>query len=348
MAGGAGCGYHHRSLANSMKPLTHRVLKLLADGGFRSGEGMARALGVSRASIWHAVREIDATGLELYKVRGRGYRLAQAISLLDATAIDQALGAARGRIVVEVVGSVESTNDVLMQRAQDGAEGPIAVAAEWQSAGRGRQGRSWHASTAGALMFSVLWRFGRSANDLAGLSLAVGVALSRALEALGAAEIGLKWPNDIVWRGQKLGGILIEMRGDLLGPAAVVIGVGVNVRLAAPLKRTIGQPATDLETVCGAIIDRNRALAGLLEAIVTGLEAFAREGFAPFRGDWTARHAHQDRPVTVLLPDGRQQRGVARGVASDGALLVETRQGTQRFHSGEVSVRSEATDPVSA
>jgi len=331
-----------------MKPLTHHVLMLLADGGFRSGEAMAHALGVSRARVWGAVRELGATGLELYRVRGRGYRLVQPLSLLDATAIERALSVRSGRITVEVVDSIESTNGALMQRAQQGAQGPAALAAEWQSAGRGRQGRAWLASVGGALTFSVLWRFARGANDLAGLSLAVGAAVGRALEALGGVEIGLKWPNDIVWRGQKLAGILIELHGDILGPTAAVIGIGVNVRLADHVKRSIDQPATDLETACGASVDRNRALACLLDGLVPALDEFAREGFAPFRAEWIARHVHQDRPVTVLLPDARRERGVARGVAEDGALLVETQRGMRRFHSGAVSVRSAAGKRVGA
>lgn len=329
-----------------MKPLTHRVLKLVADGEFHSGEAMAHALGVSRASVWYAMRELGAAGLEVYQVRGRGYRLAQALSLLDAAAIERALNACSGRIALEVVDSIESTNSALMERAQQGAQAPAAIAAEWQSAGRGRQGRAWRSGVGGALTFSVLWRFACGANDLAGLSLAVGAALGSALEALGVAEVGLKWPNDIVWREQKLAGILIEMHGDILGPTAAVIGIGVNVRLAAHVQQSIDQPATDLETASGAAVDRNQALACLLDGLVPALEVFAREGFAPFREQWTTRHVHQDRPVTVLLPDARRERGVARGVAEDGALLIETQRGMRRFHSGEVSVRSAAGQRV--
>ncbi len=114
-----------------MKPLAHRVLKLLADGDFRSGEAIARALGVSRGSVWHAVRELGATGLEFYRVRGRGYRLAQPLSLLDAAAIARALRTPAERLALEVVDSIESTNNALMQRAQLGVPGPVVIAAEW-------------------------------------------------------------------------------------------------------------------------------------------------------------------------------------------------------------------------
>lgn len=331
-----------------MKPLAYRVLKLLADGDFRSGEAMARTLGVSRASVWQAAHELEATGLDLYQVRGRGYRLAQPLSLLDVDAVRRHLGPAAGRVRLAVLDSIESTNSALMQRAQGGEPDGAVIAAEWQTAGRGRHGRAWLSGIGGALTFSVLWRFARGANELAGLSLAAGVMLARALEALGAGGVALKWPNDILWREEKVAGILIELHGDILGPTAAVIGIGVNVRLPDALKRGIDQPATDLETACGTVIDRNDALGRVLREMVPALDTFARDGFGPFQREWTERHVHQGRRVNVLLPDARCVHGVARGVSENGALLVETRAGLQRFHSGEVSVRSAAGQSVRA
>ena len=319
-----------------MKTLTSRVLKSLADGEFHSGEALGRLLGTSRASVWHAMRELGATGLEIYRVRGRGYRLPQPLSLLDQAEIGRHLAHHAGRFTLEIVDSVGSTNTVLMQRAQAGAPGATVIAAEWQSSGRGRQGRAWHASIGGALMFSLLWRFAQGASSLAGLSLAVGVALARTLEKLGVAGAGLKWPNDVVWRGQKLAGILIEMQGDALGPSLAVIGIGVNVRLSETVRRLIDQESTELESACGRTLDRNEVFALLLEELRGVLETFTREGFAPLRGEWQHRHAYQDRAVTVILPDTRRESGIARGVAEDGTLLVETRAGMRRYHAGEV------------
>jgi BirA family biotin operon repressor/biotin-[acetyl-CoA-carboxylase] ligase len=322
-----------------MKPLAHRVLQLLADGHFRSGEALAQALGVSRASVWHAVRGLDAAGLEVYKVRGRGYRLSQALSLLDREEIVRHLGRFARHFVLEVTASVDSTNSRLIERAQAGVPSASVIIAEWQSSGRGRQGRAWHAGIGGALTFSLLWRFTQGAGYLAGLSLAVGVAIARTLEKLGASGAGLKWPNDVVWRGRKLAGILIEMQGDALGPSFAVIGVGVNVRLSDGVRRHIDQEATDLESACGRVLDRNEVLALLLVELHAVLEAFARSGFAPLRREWERRHVYRERPITMILPDTRTESGVARGVGEDGALLVETRAGLRRFHSGEISLR---------
>ena len=322
-----------------MKSITRSVLRQLADGDFHSGDALARAFGMSRASVWLAVRELGAAGLEVYKVRGRGYRLARPLSLLDREAVLGWLGDDAACFSIEVLDSTNSTNTYAMQRAQQGAPGGQVTAAEWQQAGRGRMGRTWHAGIGGALTFSLTWRFTQGAGFLSGLSLAVGVALMRVLRTLGMAEAGLKWPNDVIWRGGKLAGILIEMQGDMLGPSTAVIGIGINVSLPDAVRGRIDQAVADLETACGRPLDRNHLLALLLKELRRVLEAFARGGLAPFRGEWQQYHAYQDKIVTLLLPDARQERGWARGVAEDGALLIETESGIRRYHSGEISLR---------
>jgi len=216
------------------------------------------------------------------------------------------------------------------------------LAAEWQTSGRGRRGRVWHSAPGAALTFSMLWRFQQGAAVLAGLSLAVGVAMMRALAALGVEGAGLKWPNDVLWRGRKLAGILIEMQGDTLGPSAAVIGIGLNCRLPDVLVNRIEQPVADLATACGAAPERNHVLALLLTELERVLDAFARDGFAPLREEWQRHHVHQRRPVRLKLPDGGAVSGIADGVADDGALLLVTAKGPRRFHSGDISLRGAA------
>lgn len=322
-----------------MKSTTHGVLRALADGEFHSGVALAQALGVSRASVWNAVRELETMGTAVYKVHGRGYRFPYALSLLDRAAIERELGPVAARLTVEVRAAAASTNALLLERAAAGAASGSVIAAEWQSAGRGRRGRAWHAGLGGGLAFSMLWRFAQGAGELSGLSLAVGVALARGLAAFAGPGIALKWPNDIVAEGGKLGGILIELAGDVLGPGAAVIGVGINVRLSPGVRAGIDQPATDLESILDGRVDRNALLAALLAALDRALTEFAAAGFGPFRSEWERLHVHQGKPVTLLLPDGRSERGQARGVAEDGSLLLETSGGLKRFHSGEVSLR---------
>jgi BirA family biotin operon repressor/biotin-[acetyl-CoA-carboxylase] ligase len=293
--------------------------------------------------VWNAVQEIEAAGVDVFSVRGRGYRLARPLSLLDAERLGRQLGEATP-FCVEIIDEAASTNTLLLQRAQAGAPHASVIAAEWQRAGRGRMNRPWHAVVGGALTFSVLWRFSQGAATLAGLSLAVGLAVVRTLEAFGVNGAGLKWPNDVLWRGRKLAGILIEMQGEALGPSAVVIGVGINVRLSPALAPRIDQAVADLETILGTTdaqaVDRNRLLALLLGEVNRVLLQFERAGFQPFREEWQRRHVHQGCAVRLMLPGGTREAGVARGVGADGALLLETARGVRPFHSGDVSLRS--------
>ena len=325
-----------------MKALTSSVLRRLADGEFHSGEALARTLGVSRASVWHAIRDLEALGAEVYKVHGRGYRLPQPLVMLDAAVIARCLGAQAARFTLDVLDAADSTNSLLAGRAAAGAPAGTVIAAEWQPGGRGRLGRSWHAGLGEAVTFSVLWRFTRGASALSGLSLAIGVALARALAAVGAPGTALKWPNDVLWHGRKLCGILTELAGDALGPTAAVIGIGINVRLSDATRARIDQPVADLEAACGAAPDRNELLATVLVEMAAVLDAYARDGFAPLRAEWQRVHAYQGRRVVLMLPDGSRQSGVARGVADDGSFLLETGAGVKRFHSGEISLRPSA------
>ena len=175
---------------------------------------------------------------------------------------------------------------------------------------------------------------------MAGLSLAVGVAVLRALKSLGIGELELKWPNDVLWQGRKLAGTLIEMQGDALGPSAVVIGIGLNVRLSAAVRDRIDQPAADLEVACGRVLDRNVVLASVLDQLVRVLGEFSRSGFAPMREEWEQYHAQQNQRVALKLPTGKMEVGVALGVADDGALLFKSGLGVRRLHSGEISMRA--------
>ena len=321
-----------------MAALPFVVLRMLADGRFHSGEAIARTAGMSRGSVWLAVRELERAGLEVQRVRGRGYRLPRPVSLLERDAIMLRLGRGARHFSLDLVDGVDSTNTVLLRRASAGAAHATVLVAEHQSAGRGRMGRVWHAAIGGGITFSLLWRFEQGAGALAGLSLATGVALTRAFERLGVGGAALKWPNDVMWNGAKLAGILIEMQGDALGPSWAVIGVGVNVRLNESVRSLLEQPVADLESACGRSLDRNEVLALTLEALGAMLEDFSRFGFAPLREEWQRRHAHQDRMVTLSLPDGRVQRGTARGVTEGGALLLEAQHEVRHYHAGEVSL----------
>jgi len=327
-----------------MLPLTLPVLRLLSDGAFHSGEDLASQLGVSRASIWNALQDVETLGVRLFKVRGRGYQLAQPIEWLDPAQIALHLGANAKHLPVQIIDVVDSTNAQLMQRAAQGGPHAQCLAAEFQTLGRGRRGRAWHAGLGGALTFSLLWRFNLGAAQLSGLSLAVGVALVRAMMELGIPGVQLKWPNDLLHGYHKLGGVLIELQGDALGPSTTVIGVGLNMRLDAQTRNRIDQAVVDLASLRPEETSRNQVLAITLRHLAAVLKDFELHGFEALRDEWQSLHAYQDKSVALRMPDGSQIMGQVRGVTADGALILETASGERRFGSGEISLRA-ATNP---
>jgi BirA family biotin operon repressor/biotin-[acetyl-CoA-carboxylase] ligase len=324
-----------------MNSLTFPILRLLADGRFHSGEAIAAHLGVTRATVWNAIKDAEALGVQVFSVRGKGYRLPAPVSFLDREQVQRALGEHRETFTLEFHDRIESTNSHLLQNAASLASG-ACVAAELQTAGRGRRGRAWQAGLGSSLTFSLLWRFECGAGGLSGLSLAVGVALMRALRELGADETFLKWPNDVLHRGRKLAGILIELQGDMDGPSAAVIGIGLNLRLQETLRGSIDQPAIDLQAILGRPVSPSDTLGGLLRHLAAVMRVFEQEGFAALQEEWVMHHAFQDQAVRMLMPDGQEIHGVVRGAAPDGALLMETGQGIRRFSSGEISMRGMA------
>jgi BirA family transcriptional regulator, biotin operon repressor / biotin---[acetyl-CoA-carboxylase] ligase len=321
-------------------PLTFTLLRVLADGEFHSGETMAKQLRISRASVNNALQGIDSYGMTLYRVRGRGYCLADPPQWLDARIINNHLGKHRKSFQIEIIDSASSSNTLLLREAAHGAPCGRVLAVEWQSGGRGRMGRTWHSGLGNALTFSLLWRFELGLSALSGLSLGAGVALIRGLRSLGVENLRLKWPNDVLdAHNAKLGGILIEAQGDMLGPATVVIGIGINLHLPQQVSRHIDQPASSLSNVNGATPNRNLLLAVLLRELDSMLRKFSVYGFAPLREEWESYHAHQNQYVRLLLPNG-QESGIACGVSDEGALKLQTDAGMQVFHAGDISLQS--------
>lgn len=318
-----------------------QLLTMLADGEFHSGEVLAGRLGVSRASVFNALAEAGKHDVVLHRVRGRGYRLARPWQRLDSDEVARWLGSEAGQFDIEILPQASSSNELLLQRARldvanGGASTGSVLAVELQTSGRGRMGKVWYSGLGTALTFSLLWRFTCGLNALSGLSLAVGMALAHALDKLGAQGVRLKWPNDVMTTQGKLGGVLIESQGDMLGPATVVIGIGLNFTLPAELVRRIDQPVCALDEICSVMPSRCQLLASLLHELSLVLREFERGGFALLRNEWERYHIHQGRQIRLKLPDGRNVSGIACGVNESGELCLETRQGVQYFNSGEI------------
>ena len=262
------------------------------------------------------------------------------MSLLDLVLLKTRLGELAGRFDVDALAVCDSTSSELMRRADAGAPAGTVIVADRQTAGRGRRGRQWSSSPERSLTFSVLWRFAASPARLGGLSLAVGVALARALETLGARGIGLKWPNDVLVVTKdgdyaKLAGVLVELVSDRRGCQAV-IGIGLNLGQPA---EALAQPAAGLDQTGLATVERHAVLAAILQELAAVLECFAEAGFAALRADWQDRHIWQQRPVQVLGEGETPLTGLCLGADADGALLLQTAAGLQRIYSGDVSLR---------
>ncbi|MFV0275765.1 MAG: bifunctional biotin--[acetyl-CoA-carboxylase] ligase/biotin operon repressor BirA [Parahaliea sp.] len=320
------------------------LLSLLADGEFHSGQVLAEVMGVSRTAVWKQLKRLRQLGLELESVRGQGYRIPGGLELLDEGAVRAGLDDRAAWRLEELVllDTVDSTNAEVLRRIDTGARRGLVCTAEQQTAGRGRLGRSWFSPFGRNLYLSLTWDYSQGAAALEGLSLAVGVAVAKALEARGVPPVQLKWPNDLLSGGGKLGGILLEMVGDAAGACQVVVGVGLNVRMPEAAADAIGQPWVDLDGLCqGRPPGRNALLSALLNELLPLLAEFQPRGFAPWREGWLARDACADHPVIVSSAD-RDLAGIARGVDERGSLRLETSLGVQTLFGGELSLSSQS------
>jgi BirA family biotin operon repressor/biotin-[acetyl-CoA-carboxylase] ligase len=320
--------------------VTDRALLLRLGAGPASGAALARELGLTRAAIWKRVQNLRDAGIAIDADPARGYSLGAPLELLDADAIVAALPppAREELAALEVDFETDSTQRQAL-RSPPPAHGCRVHLAERQTAGRGRRGRAWHSPLAANLYLSVARRFSGGFAALSGLSLAVGVATAEALHATGATSVRLKWPNDLVVASRKLGGILVDLRGEAQGPCDVVIGLGLNVRMPATTP-DLDQPWCDLAGL-GFAPGRNVLAARVLATLLPALATFERDGLAPFLARWRAFDALAGRAVRIH--DGaRVHDGVALGIAGDGALRVRHDDGERNWHGGEVSVRDAA------
>lgn len=261
------------------------------------------------------------------------------MALIDPVLLKARLGELAGRFDVDALDECDSTSSELLRRAELGAPAGTVIVADRQSAGRGRRGRQWLSSPESSLTFSLLWRFPGNAAQLSGLSLAVGLALAKALESIGAAGIRLKWPNDVLWQAgdefAKLAGILIELASDRRGTQAI-IGIGLN--LAAP-PGDLPQAVAGLSQACARLPERHVVLAAILASLAGELAKFTVEGFLGQKTEWQRYHAWQGLPVQVLADGADPLSGRCLGADDDGSLLLETAHGIERILSGDVSLR---------
>ncbi len=320
--------------------MTDKAFELLArlnDGLMHSGEDLASEFQITRAAVWSRVQRLQSLGLEIYALTGKGYRLSKPFEFLNATAISSALNPDTRATLRDLrhLEVTDSTNQQLLQRATVQSIHGHALLAEYQTAGRGRRGDAWIAPPGSGICLSLGWRFEAPPSTMSALSLAIGIAVARTANTFGLHEVRLKWPNDVLYRGRKLAGILIEMRAEYGGPSTVVIGIGLNSHIPAAVRATITQPIADLSEALAEPPGRNQVAAQLLTHLVSVLNEFTASGFAPFTADWRRYDGLAGHRVQLELPD-RSVMGMAHGVDASGMLVIEHAGRREKFLSGHV------------
>lgn len=331
------------------KQRAHELIAILSDQQFHSGEDLGSKLGVTRSAIWKQIRELIKTGLEIESITGKGYRINQSIELLDENIIQQQLSSQTKNHINKIIilDEVDSTNHYLLSISKQNFDKNIACFAEKQTQGKGRQGRTWISPFGANIYHSFLCHFEKDPAEIVGLSLAIGIAVTNALKRYGiSAGIALKWPNDVLYQGKKLAGILLETIAENHGQCSVVIGVGINTHLTLQQAKKINQPWTCIADITKEKIKRN-ALAGiLLDELVTTIIAFKKNGLSRFVSEWKKLDYLMGK--TVVIRHSRHSiQGIMQDITPRGELILLTENNKQqRFLSGEVSLRECFLEPV--
>lgn len=321
-----------------------RLLRLLADGQFHSGTELADKLAISRSAVWKQLQTLAELNIELVAVSGKGYKLNRPIQLLDRERISSYLEPRALQLLsrIDIHDVIDSTNNHLLEAARNGDSSGLICVSEYQSGGKGRRGRGWVSPFGHNIYLSALWRYQCGPGSIAGLSLAIGVAVVKALIRLGVDDIGLKWPNDIYWRRRKLAGILIEVSGESGGPCHAVIGVGLNLYLPDRQAEAIEQAWADLRQIIGDSVfeQRNKLVALLLNELLPVIAEFDKQSLSEVAREWRHFDCMQGEAAAIYI--GNQiYRGIVQGIDDQGMLLLDDSDGKRRsFASGEVSFRA--------
>ena len=318
------------------------LLPLLDHVEYRSGQELAAHFNITRATVHNCIARIEALGIQIERVHGRGYRLCTALDLLNTSDIVSNLASpvARTLHTIEYLQQVDSTNRAASHLPLPPVGTFSAVLAEMQSAGKGRRGRVWVSPYAANIYVSIVWSLQRSLHEASSLSPYLAMCVVEQLNALELAGLNLKWPNDIYCQGKKLAGLLIECSGELSGHCKLIAGLGVNVAMKNYRNIVIDQEWTDiLSNASDWSLTRSQLAGQLISAMVTGLQNFENKSITGFVQRWAHWDVISNTSVEVSA-GARTQHGIARGIDMDGRLLLETSQGVERIAVGDVSVRA--------
>ena len=320
------------------RPANERIFQLLRDaGGFVSSQEICRKMGVTRAAIWKHVETLRRRGFGVEGVPALGYRLTGLPDSLRVLAMDPDPASLRLGKTIVFKEETGSTNDDLLGLAREGAEEGTVVVAESQRAGKGRRGRRWESPAGRNLCLSVLLRPRLAPSEAPLLTLLAAVEVSAALERVFGLQPRIKWPNDILLEGRKTAGVLAEIHAEQEVIHHLVLGIGVNLNMTAEMfPRELAYPATSVAIVLGRPVDRVSFTRELLRRLDQGYDELLREGGAGILDRWLRACEHPDAWLEVSTPGG-VLRGRFRGLASDGAMILET--GGMRetlVHAGDV------------
>lgn len=357
-----------------------KIILLLKDGNFHSGEQLGKTLQLTRSAIWKSINQLKTLGIEIESCTNRGYKIPGGLDLLNKEDILNRLDCFNKTadfnkketntstfplIHIDIFDSLPSTNDYLLElcSASTSPKKTVACFAERQTKGKGRLGRIWISPFAKNLYFSLLWHFPNDPSELSGLSLAAAIAVVQTLKQFGITDdLSLKWPNDVLWKNQKIAGILIELTCEAHNICSTVIGIGLNIDMPTQFQNKITQPWTDIKSILKseALVSRklskdssedhnqilnnlNRSkLAGtLLNELIKTIVLFQNEGFQAFIPLWKSLDATSNREINVQTVQG-QIKGIGRGINAQGHFLLEHANGEiKHYSSGEISILKE-------
>jgi len=309
-----------------------KLVDILSDGEFHSGEQLGESLGMSRAAINKHIQTLKSWGLDIYTVTGKGYSLPGPMQLLN----EEAILAQLNQPNLAIIPVIDSTNQYLLERMNELQSGDACIA-EYQQAGRGRRGRQWFSPFGANLYMSMYWRLEQGPAAAMGLSLVIGIVIAETLQQLGAQDVRVKWPNDLYLQDRKLAGILVELTGKTGDAAQIVMGAGINLAMRGAETAQINQGWINLQEA-GIAIDRNDLAARLINSLREALPLFERDGLAPFTERWKALDNFFNRPVKLLIGE-REIHGIARGIDKQGGLLLEQDGEVKSWVGGEISLR---------
>jgi BirA family biotin operon repressor/biotin-[acetyl-CoA-carboxylase] ligase len=317
-----------------------RLLTILSDGRYHSGENLGKELGISRSAVWKQAQKISLLGILLESKKGCGYRISGGLELLDINLIHRQLSAAVKPLLlkIQLLSTVSSTNILARQRAeQDNASGWVVLAEE-QTSGRGRRGKSWVSPYGCNLYLSLVWGFDGGVKEIEGLSLAAAVVVLRGLRLLGVEGLSLKWPNDLLYQNKKIGGILLEVVGDPSGYCQVVIGVGVNINMSGQFSGSIAQAWANVSELSDSRVGRNQLAGIIIDQLLLLLSKYKKTGFVGYKEEWLQHDAFMNKKVKLLMMNNSVE-GIVRGIDNSGALILEVDGAVKIFSGGEISLR---------